>query len=247
MYIKRTVVMRNTIDIEKVYVTRYGRGEAREKRRQPTPEEIERNNARVAAKKLKWILNTNFGPGDYHATLTYRPEERPDKKEARKQLKSLLGKLKRAYKKRGMEFKYIAVTEYKRKSIHHHIVLNGFSGEEDNTVRLIGRLWKCGRPKFVPMDENGEYGQLADYLIKETEKTFRDKEAPGKQRYSRSRNLKMPEIKVEEMKAKEWRKEPKPPKGYYIDKNSFYDGINGFTGRRCQYYTCVRIQGVKKE
>lgn len=241
-YIQRKIYMRNTIDVERVYSGRYGRAAERGEKKKLTPEAVSRNNERVAVKKLKRLLNANFGPEDFHITLTYCPEERPDKEGAHKCMKSFLGKMKRRYGKRGTEIKYIAVTEYKGKNIHHHIVMNGYLGEGENTITLVRECWKCGRARFVPLEENGEYIRLAEYLVKETRNSFREKNGPGKQRYTRSRNLIVPKEEVKVMQAKAWKSEPKPPKGYYIDKETFFDGYSEVTGKRMQYYTCIKIR-----
>lgn len=44
-------------------------------------------------------------------------------------------------------------------------------------------------------------------------------------------------------KAKKWAADPKPIKGYYIDKDTVYSGIDPFTGREYQKYTMVRLSG----
>ena len=68
------------------------------------------------------------------------------------------------------------------------------------TAAMVRELWAVrrgqdgirGNPKFVMLYDSGEYSQLADYLIKETERTFRDEDSAVKQRYSCSRNLTKP-------------------------------------------------------
>jgi len=52
----------------------------------------------------------------------------------------------------------------------------------------------------------------------------------------------MPAPKTEIVKkAKKWLPDPKPMKGYYIDKDTIYNGVDPFTGRAYQKYTMVRI------
>lgn len=83
---------------------------------------------------------------------------------------------------------------------------------------------------------------MAAYLIKETSKTFRENDGGHKQRYSSSRNLIRPIPKTEVIqKALSWALEPKPVKGYYIDKDSVENGVNGWNGQRYQRYIMVRI------
>ena len=54
----------------------------------------------------------------------------------------------------------------------------------------------------------------------------------------------MPTPKTEIIKkAQRWAADPKPIKGYYIDKDTVYNGIDLFTGREYQKYTMVRLSG----
>ena len=69
------------------------------------------------------------------------------------------------------------------------------------------------------LDDTGNYKKLAEYLIKETEKTFRLEDSVAKQRYSPSRNLYRPIAKREFVSEKELFDDPKPLKGYYIPKD----------------------------
>ena len=54
----------------------------------------------------------------------------------------------------------------------------------------------------------------------------------------------MPTPKTEIIKkAQRWAADPKPIKGYYIDKDTVYNGVDPFTGREYQKYTLVRLSG----
>ena len=143
--------------------------------------------------------------------------------------------MRRAYKKLGVELKYIIVTEYENKAIHHHLIINGIP----DTIKLVSKYWQYGHANFTPLYEEASIGELAEYLIKETDKTFRTGKFQ-KQRYCCSRNLKEPKIKTEVVLASTFRKEPKPIKGYFIDKNTVVESTNEF-GYRYQYYTMVKI------
>ena len=96
-----------------------------------------------------------------------------------------------SYRKQGLEFKWVAVTEYENKAIHHHLVVNGIDS------RILTRLWSYGRMHIASLDDTGDYIQLAEYLVKETSKTFRNPNATQKKRWRCSRNLKRPESKKE--------------------------------------------------
>ena len=216
------------------------KGEARQKQTK-TPEEIQAANQRQAARKLARKINANFRPGDWHITLTYRKEERPSREAAQKALSKFLAEMRKRYKAAGHELKYIAVTEYASKAIHHHIIINHINTGTWTTTDAVRRIWKGkGNPKFVSLYDNGEYQTLADYLIKETEKTFRDPKSPVRQRYSCSRNLVNPKPEIKMKKARTWKQNPRPLPGYYLAKESLYNGIDKF-GYKYQRYLMVKL------
>ena len=239
MYIQKEYIMRNTIDVERYHSGRYGAPGMKREKRKASPEDREKWNYTAACKKLKRIINANFGEGDFSVTLTYKLEERLPDEEAKKEITNFLKRIKREYKKRGYELKWIYTTEQRKKSIHHHLILNSIP----ETARLLTKHWKKGFVRISPLDSTGDYKDLADYIIKETDKTFRDPDSADKQRYSRSRNLIIPEPHKKIITAKTFRKEPKPIKGYYIDKDSIFIGQNPVTGYSYMTYTMVRIGG----
>lgn len=237
-YLKKWIVFDNSVEVEKIFSGRYGKRCRHEKKKNPTSEEMIQINKRMAAKKLRWKIKANFKmTEDFHLVLTYKKTNRPNPEQSRKYLRNFLQNMRRAYKKAGLEFKYIIVTEYENKAIHHHLIINGIP----DTIKLICQYWPYGHTNFTPLQEENSLGDLSDYLIKETDKTFREGKYQ-KQRYSCSRNLKDPIIKIEVVRANTFRKEPKPIKGYYIDKNTLTEGVNEF-GYHYQYYTMVKITG----
>lgn len=221
----------------------------RESIKKKTPEEIREANKRQAVRKLERLMNANFRPGDWHITLTYRKEIRPSPGEAREELKKFLTCLRRRYRKAGHELKYIVATEYRSKHIHHHLVVNAINTGGEMTAAMVRELWAVrrgqdgirGNPKFVMLYDSGEYSQLADYLIKETERTFRDEDSAVKQRYSCSRNLTKPKKTVERMQGRTWRRDPRPQKGYYILPDSVFNGYDRM-GYPYQRYVMVKIK-----
>lgn len=231
-----------TIEIVKCYAMRQRKGQERDPSyKKKTREEMQEANRRQAAKKLARLINANFRPGDLHVILTYVREKRPMPKEAQDKLKHFLDAMRKKYHKVMKEFKYIAATEYHRKAIHHHIILNNINDGAETTMDYIRKLWKeYGHPKYVQLYDDAEYEQLADYLIKETDKTFRDTGSPVKQRYSCSRNLVQPKVTKRNVETKwGWEKDPKPREGYYIKKDSLH---NGFDKLGYEYQTYVMIK-----
>lgn len=212
-----------------------------------TPEEIQEANMRQAARKLARKINANFRPGDWHIVLTYRKENRPDQAGAQKTIRKFLDKLRKAYKDLGFELKYVQATEYKNKAIHHHLILNNINSGQITTTDLVRKMWKGqGNPKFNPMYDNGEYSRLAEYFVKETERTFREEESPVRQRYTCSRNLITPKPEIRMRKAKSWKAEPAPRPGYYIDMDSLYNGTDKL-GYPYQRYVMIRLNPEEED
>lgn len=211
-------------------------------------EEIKEANRKQAVRKLARKIDANFRPGDLHVILTYRRENRPAPAEAQKILAAFLQELRKRYKKAGKLLKYILVTEYKRKAIHHHLIVNNINDGSRTTQDYIRIAWSGrGSPKYVQLYEDSEYEQLAEYLIKETEETFREKDSPFRQRYSCSRNLIDPKPKQKTVKVKNgWELEPKPRPGYYIKKDSLYNGFDKM-GYPYQRYIMVKEHPVESD
>lgn len=238
-YFRTTIKAGKTTEVIKSYSKRVGVKTKRTKEK-PSAEEIEKINQMNAERTLRLKINNNFGVDDPFTTLTYRKEERPEPGQAKENIDKLIGKLRKEYKKLGASLKWICVTEYQNKAIHHHLLINHIEGAD--VSKMIRKHWRFGRPGFKYLDDTGQYKDLAAYLIKETSKTYKARDGVRKQRYSCSRNLIMPEPKTEIIKrAKSWAPDPKPIKGFYIDQDTVYNGVDPFTGLPYQKYTMVRI------
>lgn len=237
-----------TIEIIKCIPRGCRAGIGREPVQKKTPEEIKEANVRQAARKLARKINANFKPGDWHMVLTYKRGDRPDVETAQKDIKKFIRDMRKEMVKAGYELKYVQVTEYLNKSIHHHVIVNEINDGSRTTVSLARELWKDhGHIRLVPLYEEGEYKGLADYFIKETEKTFRKTDSPFKQRYSCSRNLIIPKPEPRLMEVKNgWKKEPKPRPGYYIDQDSLYNGVDKL-GYPYQRYVMVKIHPTAED
>lgn len=224
------------------YIPRRFRKESAALRIKKTREEIRKGNMIQAARKLTRKINANFKPGDLHVVLTYRRERSPGREQAQKNIESLLGRLRRQYRKAGKILKYILVTEYKSTSIHHHMIVNNINDGKETTQDYIRKAWReQGISHYTPLYDNADYQALAEYLIKETERTFRDPDSPVKQRYSCSRNLVDPKERHRTVRAKRpWAQDPTPRQGYYIDKDSLYNGWDRL-GFPYQRYTMIKL------
>ena len=236
-YIKRVVRCGAVIEVEKYYAPAYGRnGRRRAPKTCPTPEDVARVNEKNAINRLRWLINANFGAGDLHAVLTYRKADRPDEQEARRRLQRSLRIQRKEARESGDELKYIHATEYKRRAIHHHMIVSGV------TLEQLQAAWPWGRVHVTPLDASGEYGTLAAYLVKETRNTFADGSAPFAKRWCASRNLVQPEIRKEIVHAESWRKLPKAIKGYILVPDSVEVGVHEVTGQPWQRYWMRRIE-----
>lgn len=213
----------------------------RKRKEKATSDAVKKNNDMLATKMLTRLLNLNFFPGDYHTTLTYA--EIVTVEEANRQLDNWIKRMRREYKKLDKEFYYIAVTEYENHRVHHHIVMNYIDS------RIIDRQWKYGHIWLSTLDKSRNYRKLAEYLIKETQKTFRDPSNSTKRRWKPSRNLKRPVVKREWVSISQLFQnldELKPIKGYEIDKESVRKYTNPVTGLEHIEYQMISTEAVPR-
>lgn len=240
MYLKKLIFSGQVLEVEKICSFKYkGKKTLRGSKMEKTPENMRKVNDRNACKKLQRLINTNFGANDLHTVLTYAPENRAENPaEAKKDLQKFFRKLKREYKKAGKELKYVAVTEYGQRSMHHHLVIN--SGLD---VAVMQKLWGLGKIRFTLLDDSGDYDRLAQYLLKQTRKTFNDPEkSVFAKRWCASRNLARPTVEPSVVKADSWRERPVAPKGYFVITDSIKEGVSDVTGWPYQYYKCLKIR-----
>lgn len=177
----------------------------RGKKAKKSPKKLINQNDKRARRYFIQKTNSNFGWGDYHVTTTYNklPETL---EEAEKTVTKYLDRLRYHMRKKGIELKYILITEFGTKKdtgrlirLHHHIIING--GLDRDTVE---NLW-CERRKkgdkkirllgFVNADrlQPNEFGleAVCRYLTKNPN---------GKKRWSCSQNLKEPDVETNDSK-----------------------------------------------
>ena len=172
------------VDLFTVYAPKKGSV----RRSRPAPDIQERHNKRRAERALIRLINTNFSDGDLKIELTYDPDNYPDGntyEAALKVLQNFIRRLKRIYKKLGIDFKYIANVERGKRSgrLHHHLIIpKGIS------LDVINDCWKRGIIRSTPlrMGPQGAAG-LAKYFAKDPE---------GFKRWHASKGLKKPEVEV---------------------------------------------------
>lgn len=226
------------IETRKKYSARYGiKGIPRSDNFNPTPEDAEKVNYENAKRKLRWLINANYEYGDFHAVLGFRNDLNPTPEEAMAEYEKFMRKARALYRKEGKVFKYIATMERGergQKKIHFHLVINYID------TRKLSAIWPWGRIKFFPLDDSGQYGKLASYIIKRTDKTFRSG-VGFRKRYNSSTNLLIPIPHNKVVSRNHWLLEPRELKGYYIEKEKTYNGISERTGYPVQFYSMVKI------
>lgn len=242
----KKTALRVTLQVGKLMFTKVttkrkekGQQNKRGKKKNPTSEEVMAHNQRYAERDLSIKLHANFGPGDLHLVLTYSGEE-PSKDQAKKNLEKFKRQLAKLYKDQDVPLKWIEVTEYENKRIHHHFVVSQIAD-----VFKIADIWPHGYVRPTRLDDTGDYRKLAAYLIKETSKTFRNPDAFAKRRYHCSRTVKVPDARVEEVSIEQVF-EPKATKGYQIDQDTVYRGINLATDRPYIEYIQLAIDEEPK-
>ncbi|MDE7194047.1 MAG: hypothetical protein K2O14_08765 [Oscillospiraceae bacterium] len=151
-----------------------------------SPPKIKKLNNEYSRKYFRWLLFNNFDKDDYHLTLTFEEEFPRDK--ARRELTNYIQRLRRYYKKHGVQMKYMYVTEDKRSGsrLHYHIVLSGGVPRDE-----IENRWHCGwanADRLKPDKKDGLFG-LSKYLTKS--KKHCDK---FERSWNCSTNLKRPDI-----------------------------------------------------
>lgn len=228
-------------------------GEKRAKRKKATPDQIKKQNQINRENHVRRTIKANFFPNDLWVCLKYPKGTRKEVEAVKKDFKKFIIAMRKEYKKRNEEFKYIYRLEVgKRGGIHIHILINRIW----STDLLVQKCWGpyC---HFTNLYEQGDYRQLASYIVKplpaESKQLsfFDTKEIKQMTSYSCSRNLIHPEPEKKDYKRRTVKKliteGPKAAPGYYIDKNSIRVGVNEHTGYSYMYYTEIRVKQLKRQ
>lgn len=237
-YKKKTMVFPYAKEIVEYHTARYGApGEKRGKKIKPTREMIDKINQRNREKICRWKLRQHFNINDYFVCFTFKKDARPPDMEMAKEIfRRSIRKIRDAYRKRGYELKWIRNIEVGTKNAWHiHMVINRIP----DTDIILKKAWNHGKVVFELLYEKGEFRELAAYLTKTTKTDPRLRESS----YSTSRNLPLPE--PDEKVYLHWKtfRKIKVPEGYYLDKESFYEGVNPKTGYKYREYTFLKIRG----
>ncbi len=214
----------------------------RSKKEKVTPPPQRNLNDKNARRYITQTANANFGKGDLHVTVTYKPKYLPKTEaDAGREKANYIRRINHRRKREGLPpGKYICVTEYGNNGrIHHHIIMDGGLDRD-----VVEGLWRRRRKKGelegerigyanadrLQPDENG-VAALAKYITKNP---------GGKKRWSCSQNLIRPWSRTNDSKygiRQVERLANAPPNPEHWEKK--YPGYritNGAYGIRAEYY-----------
>ena len=163
----------------------------RAKKTKATEPKVKKLNDEYSRQYFRLLLNGNFGQGDYQMFLSYDEEHRPaDRTAAIKDRQKFVARLRTLYKKHGIEFKNLAITETGVKSgfLHHHHVVPG--GIDRN---LIEEKWGKGIANCRRLQKRSDrwLNDFATYLMKSQSNAEK-----GERCWSGSRNLVKPDVRI---------------------------------------------------
>lgn len=194
MYIEKTIYSGKMLEVEVHKTFTIDKKKHRKPRRKKTKEKKKVINEINAKKHVIRLIHANFTEIDLAVTLSYSKDTLPSNlEEARKDFNKYIDRIKYHLKKKGLPTpKYIGVIEYgeKNKNLHHHLIISGYIDRD-----VLEKLWtkiNKGRANSRRLQED-DFGfeGIAKYMLKNPE---------GKKRYSRSKNLKKPVVKVKKHK-----------------------------------------------
>lgn len=194
-YREKKIYSGKILEVEIYPISLQERKQKRKKKEKESAVKQKNLNDKNAKKHLIRLLNTNFTDKDIAVHLTYTDKELPEnEKQVKRDISNYLRRIKNYRRKQGLdELKYIAVLEYaeqennkKAVRVHHHIVMSGMDRD------VVEGLWTKGRANAdrLKADENG-YEALGRYITKDPK---------GSKRWTQSRNLKQPVVKVNDFK-----------------------------------------------
>lgn len=242
MYKRRRWKYGNIIEVKENRRAHCGApGMPRQPKTNPTPETVRRQNQRRREEQTERIIGANFEEDDLVRTLTFAKEKRPGSmKEAQHILKRFYERLRREYRKRYFELFWIANIECTpRGAWHIHFLCNAIFGASD----MIRDLWEQygGVYDQKLKDLTGAGKKLGAYFAKTPESTTEGEHKVAEAKQSHSRNLIIPKPEVKTITGWSMDDAPRPPKGYYLIKESLYEGVTD-DGWRYRGYKFARIR-----
>ena len=237
-YIRERYDLFNSIEIREHMDCRHKEEGARCEKRKRTTEEMKRANQRRKEEKARRLIWANFEPGDYVRTLTFKKDRRPaDMKEAQSIKAKFLRQLAREYGKRYYKLLWIANIECTPKGAWHiHLICNRIEGGGD----IIKDLWRQYGGVYDQELADIQGKDIGAYITKSPDSTDGGDHKVIESKYSHSRNLTVPEPKRTEISGWRMSDAPRVPKGFYLDKDSMYEGVN-MAGYQYRTYIIRRL------
>ncbi len=231
-YREKRIYSGNMLEVEIYPISHKERNLPRKKKEKESSYKQKNLNDKNAKKKLIRLINTNFTDNDLIGHLTYDKVHLPKTPdEAYKNLVNYMKRIKRYRKKHGLsDLKYIAVTEYHeanpkdkrtRVRIHHHIAMSGMNREMAEQIWGKGARTNCRK---LSADEFG-YEGFARYITKDPQ---------GAKRWTQSKNLKKPLVKINDYKFS--KKKTQQLAMYLEDRELFEKLYPGYTYTECKSY-----------
>lgn len=260
-----------------------GKHERRADHEKVTKDQIRRQNQKNKENRVRRTIQLNFRPGDWWITLKYPRGTRKPIEEVMEDFRRFVGTMRKQYKRRGAELKYIYRVEIgKRGGIHIHLVMNRLNDPRGDLI--LSDAWTRARG-MTPIEDMLEDGlcpadglahldhvravgngkELAEYLVKEQPVELEDgtrltpEEMKQTQKYGSSRNLLRPVAEVKDYNHWTMRtilnlgpdglntkKNRYRTEGYAVDKDSWVNGINPYTGLSYLCYMEIPIRRKQK-
>ena len=238
MHIRRKFRMRNSIEVQEFNSAKCpGPNKTRRPKTEQTPERVARNNQRRKQREAARMVEEYFNDDDLVLTLTFRKDQRPaDMEEAKGIFRKFYTYLKKEYAKRYYELFWMRNIEVgPKKGWHIHMIVNRIEGAEF----LIKDFWRQYGGVYVQymQDLHDQGKDIGEYISKAPITCDRVTET----NWSHSRNIhKIPgEDKI--ISGHRMTDRPRVPRGWYLDKESFYEGTNA-DGYPYRTYTLRRLQ-----
>ncbi len=225
--------------------------ELRAKKEKESPDDLKRRNARRRESNIAMRIANNFKEGDADLTMTYDAEHLPKgeerKERVEKDLRNLLGRIGRRYKKEGQEFRYVTTPENvapgKKGRPHIHILLPALkvATTDRELERLFGKIWGKGRVHVRQYGgEITDAARLASYFGKEGK-------SEGGARIRFSRNCEMPKQQKKIIRRADcFSQDVRVPKGYRLVKELTYQGFTR-DGYPCQTVMLEKLRGREEQ
>lgn len=143
-FTKKIYRLKKGIEVEEYHSAKYGApGQERRPKKKLTPEQMEKQNQTNREKKARRKLREHFQEEDYFSDLTYRKDARASGYGGRQeQFSKCIRQVRKEYRKRGYELKWIRNVEVGTKNGWHiHVIINRIP---DTDIILQGGMavWK---------------------------------------------------------------------------------------------------------